>query len=273
MDIVNLIMTTVLKKLFVLVALPLSIILSGCNSEGAFSSPKTVIDITIAPSSITVLEGLTQQLTATARYDDGSEGDVTNSVQWQIVGDPTVAEITASGLLKGIAAGATELSANIDGIFSNTLNVSICNLAGTCLDTFDVGSGKLFTNSPSKSYLDSIGGSATNSVFSENGTFGPTGDFYRFDWNNANSLCTTYNAQNLAGRTNWRLATISELQLELYNTTGNMFNVRGWPANFRYWSSTPGTSSGYRVWGLYGGNLSDNVASTFEGYVSCVSEP
>ncbi|MBD1574844.1 hypothetical protein HC725_16510, partial [Vibrio sp. S17_S38] len=157
------------KSLFAIVVFPLLTLLTGCNSEGAFSSQPqppidaTVIEITVTPSPISVLEGRTQQLVAVAKYDDGAERDVSDSVTWEIVGDPTIASISVSGLVTGNTKGATELTASKDGITSNTVNVNVCSsLAGTCIDIFDTGSGKLFTNSPSVAYLDSIGGSATN---------------------------------------------------------------------------------------------------------------
>ncbi|MEZ8619199.1 DUF1566 domain-containing protein, partial [Vibrio splendidus] len=165
------------------------------------------------------------------------------------------------------------LTATKDGITSNTVDVNVCsNLAGLCIDIFDTGSGKLFTNSPSVAYLDSIGGSTTNTTYTENGTYGPVGDFYLFDWNNANALCDTYNTHSLDGRTNWRLATRYELKTELYDdASGNMFTARGWPINYNYWSATP-DGSGYYYVSLYHGGVFSSVPSpTF--YASCVSNP
>ncbi|WP_429169284.1 DUF1566 domain-containing protein, partial [Aeromonas rivipollensis] len=136
---------------------------------------------------------------------------------------------------------------------SNTVDVNVCaDLSGACIDIFDTGTGKLFTNSPSEAYLDSIGGSATDGIYTEYGPFGPTGDFYRFNWTNANALCTTYNTLSLGGRTNWRLATRDELKVELYNASGNMFTARGWPTINFYWSATPVGSTYYSVSLNYG---------------------
>ncbi|HAS6097693.1 TPA: DUF1566 domain-containing protein, partial [Vibrio vulnificus] len=146
-----------------------------------------------------------------------------------------------------------------------------CDLAGTCIDIFDTGGGKLFTNSPSVAYLDSIGGSATDGIYTENGTYGPSGDFYLFNWTNANALCTTYNTLSLGGRTNWRLATRDELKVELYDASGNMFTARGWPTYYRYWSATP-VGSGYYFVSLYYGNVVSDYPSVTV-YASCVSNP
>ncbi|WP_447040732.1 Lcl domain-containing protein [Vibrio parahaemolyticus] len=164
------------------------------------------------------------------------------------------------------------VTASIIGASLKTWSPTFCtNLAGACLDILNTGSGKLFTSSPSKAYLDSIGGSATNSTFSEDGTWGPVGDFYLFDWSNANALCTTYKAKGIGGRTNWRLATRDELKVELYDTYGNMFTVRGWPTRNSYWSATPAGSYYYYVYLHLGNVYSGNPSLTF--YASCVSDP
>ncbi|EOI6421681.1 TPA: DUF1566 domain-containing protein, partial [Vibrio cholerae] len=145
-------------------------------------------------------------------------------------------------------------------------------LAGVCIDIFDTGTGKLFTNSPSVAYLDSIGGgSATDGTLLENGTHGPIGNFYLFNWSNANALCTTYNTLSLGGRTNWRLPTRDELKVGLYDASGNMFTARGWPTYYVYWSATPVGSDYYYVLLVNGYVSSFNPSNAI--YASCVSNP
>lgn len=149
--------------------------------------------------------------------------------------------------------------------------MNVCDdLSGACIDFFDTGSGKLFTNSPSVAYLDSIGGSPTDGVNTENGAQGPVGDFYAFYWINANALCDTYNTRSVGGRTNWRLATRDELATELYDILGDMFAARGWPITRYYWSVTPDSPDTY-----YRVHLRDRLITSASGstatYASCVS--
>ncbi|EJE4198731.1 DUF1566 domain-containing protein, partial [Vibrio cholerae] len=196
-----------------------------------------------------------------------------SSVTWVPI-DTATATVDPSGLLSGVEVGNTTLTASKDGITSNevTVNVNVCaDLAGACIDIFDTGIGKLFTNSPSVAYLDSIGGSATNGIYTESGTYGPSGSFYLFNWTNANVLCTTYNTLSLGGRTNWRLATRDELKVELYDASGNMFTARGWPTYRSYWSATPDGSYYYYVRLFNGYVRSTDPSST--PYASCVSNP
>ncbi|MEZ8517725.1 DUF1566 domain-containing protein [Vibrio cyclitrophicus] len=152
------------------------------------------------------------------------------------------------------------------------VEVYACRSTGaSCLDIFDTGSGKLFTNSPSKTFLDSRGGSTNKGFTQEIGTSGPTGDFYIFDWNNADSLCDTYNTKSIAGRTNWRLATVNELR-GLFNTNGNMFTARGWAVRINYWTSTS-RGPGYANISLRNGYSGLTMPSDDYLYASCVSVP
>ena len=150
----------------------------------------------------------------------------------------------------------------------------LCSLADVCIDLFDTGTGKLFTNTPSVPYLDSIGESPSSNVYiNKYNTYGPLGTYYQFNLNNARALCNIYNTYGygLGGRTNWRLATNTELRT-LYDTNGNMFAARGWPA-FAYWSNTP-TGGGGRYWLINLSNRREYQESTsVYGAASCVSEP
>ncbi|WP_242658976.1 Ig-like domain-containing protein [Vibrio sp. 10N.222.47.A9] len=227
--------------------------------------------IQVTPSAVKVLKGQTQQLTATATLSDSTSSDISSSVTWTSA-DTNTATVTPAGLLSAVAGGNTTLTASKDNITSDTVNVNICaNLAGECIDIFDTGTGKLFTNSPSVAYLDSIGGSAHDDTYTELGNYGPTGDFYLFSWTNANVLCETYNSHSLGGRTNWSLATKDELQTELYGVSYNMSTARGWPTYYYYFSATPDGSS-YDSVSLNNGSISFSIQD-YTTYVSCVSNP
>ncbi|MGF1841570.1 DUF1566 domain-containing protein [Vibrio atlanticus] len=197
---------------------------------------------------------------------------MSDSVTWTSE-DLSTATVTPTGFLSGVNVGQTTITATKDGVTSNTVSVEVyrCTSVGaSCIDIFDTGNGKLFTNSPSKLFLFSIGGSANNGFTQEIGTSGPAGDFFWFSWDNASRLCNTYSNEDLAGRTNWRLATKNELEL-LFNTYGNMFNARGWPVRLNYWSSE---SRGPGFFNIDlrngGGGLS---LGEEELYASCVSVP
>jgi uncharacterized protein YjdB len=70
--------------------------------------------IAITPASPQFAIGGAQQLTATATNNDGSTRDVSSSVTWTVA-NTAVASVNASGLLTGIAAGSTKVSASLNG--------------------------------------------------------------------------------------------------------------------------------------------------------------
>ncbi|EJB8409505.1 Ig-like domain-containing protein [Vibrio parahaemolyticus] len=268
---------------------------SMSNTEGVDISSNVVtvnvaralVNITIDPENVTLDPKETVSLTAWGTYNDSATPEnITNLVDWNIV-DPTVAVISdgkissdgIGGVISNgtVSDGTTEAKASLDGVVSsNSVHITACNtLAGPCIDILDTtegnGSGKLYTNSPSVKFLDSIGGGNHVDSVPEAGDFGPVGEYYRFNWNQANELCQKYNVLALAGRTNWRLADKDELQLELYNVYGNMFTALGWPVRSDQWSATADGSLYYRV-SLHSGS-SGSYGVNSPQMVPCVSNP
>jgi uncharacterized protein YjdB len=75
----------------------------------------TLVSITLAPSSATLAIGATQQLAATALFNDSSTLDVTKQVTWSS-GSPSVATVGSGGLVKAVASGGATISATHGGI-------------------------------------------------------------------------------------------------------------------------------------------------------------
>ncbi len=69
----------------------------------------------VSPASFTLPRGLTQQLSVTGRFSDDSTQDVTGQVTWSSAA-ATVATVSSSGLVTGVATGATELHATLEGV-------------------------------------------------------------------------------------------------------------------------------------------------------------
>ncbi|EHH1078930.1 hypothetical protein J7I01_004645, partial [Vibrio parahaemolyticus] len=238
---------------------------------------KSLVSISVTPEYVQIIgPSDTEQLTATAIYDDASIDDITERVRWSVV-DDSIATITSGGVVEAGSSSdsSTTATAAFGTVVSNHVDISACNtLAGPCIDVFDAtgedGKGKLFTNSPSKPYVDNVGGIATDGIKE---AAVPAGQFYIFTWDNANALCARLNETRLARRTNWRLPTRLELRDELYGTYGDMRTQRGWPTILNYYSSTPDTDRPvYRIVGL--GNGSDIPAfSPDSAYLAgCVSD-
>jgi len=90
--------------------------------------PAVVTSIIITPEDGSVEVGNTQQLTATARYSDGSTANVTNQVIWSSA-DEGIASIDEGGLATGNVVGAVEITASLGSVSgSATLTVTSTRL-------------------------------------------------------------------------------------------------------------------------------------------------
>jgi len=89
---------------------------AGC--KGFFVNP-TLTTITVDPVTPTIQQGSTLQMTATGTYDDGSNKTLTTNIFWS-TSDPTIATVSTTGLLKGVATGTATITANSANISGNT---------------------------------------------------------------------------------------------------------------------------------------------------------
>ncbi|ENM5827955.1 Ig-like domain-containing protein, partial [Vibrio metoecus] len=83
-----------------------------------------IIAVQVTPSPIQIAKEQVQQLTAMATFTDNTMMEVTDTVTWDVE-DPTVATVSASGMLSSLTPGQTRLSASIDGIVSSSVNVTV----------------------------------------------------------------------------------------------------------------------------------------------------
>ena len=105
------------------------------STNGVASSPvgltvtsATLVSIVVTPDNPSVVIGSTQQFTATGRYTDGSQLDITPDVLWES-SDEAVATISNSAGTKGLATtsteGATNITATKDTIASPPSRLSV----------------------------------------------------------------------------------------------------------------------------------------------------
>ncbi|MGO2162500.1 MAG: hypothetical protein ACTH4J_18835 [Vibrio toranzoniae] len=153
-------MSKFFKGMFALLLLPLLILLTGCNSEDAFSELTVKlerIDIVALPittrgkSELTLAKGNEQPFEVIGHYSDSSSRTLTDlSVSNWHLSEQEVGYFDNPRVLIGGKPGQTSITVTKDGITSNTVDVIVCaDLEGVCIDIFDTGSGKLFTSSPS----------------------------------------------------------------------------------------------------------------------------
>src|SRR5580704_16673856 len=97
---------------------------TACGGLSATSPAPTLKSISLASSSGSIAVGATQQFTATATYSNGSTANVSSTATWTVA-IPAVATINASGMVTGVTAGSTTVTASQNGISgSATLDVT-----------------------------------------------------------------------------------------------------------------------------------------------------
>lgn len=87
-----------------------AVTLSGTSGAANFTAA-ILQSIAVAPASPTISAGSTKQFAATGTYSDGSQQDVSNQVTWSS-SNTNVATVNASGLVTGIAGGASSITAS-----------------------------------------------------------------------------------------------------------------------------------------------------------------
>ncbi|WP_342040160.1 Ig-like domain-containing protein [Aeromonas caviae] len=123
--------------------------------------------IQVTPPSVSLTKGQTQQLTATATYSDNTTADVTGSVAW-LSDDMTTATVSTTGILTGRIAGSTEVTASLDGITSNTVQVTVTDAVLTAIaitpPSVSVGKGQTQQLTATATYSDSSTANVTDNV-------------------------------------------------------------------------------------------------------------
>jgi hypothetical protein len=88
-----------LRLLAALAALSILALAAGCR--GFFVNP-TLTSVVVAPTSVSLIEGQTQQINATGNYNDGSTKNLTGSASWT-TSDAAVAAVSKGGLVTAAA--------------------------------------------------------------------------------------------------------------------------------------------------------------------------
>jgi len=121
-------------------------LLAGCGSV-AFSpttsnSKPSLISIAVTSANASITAGQSEQLTATAKYGDGSIKNVTSSVSWSS-SSAGIATVGKSGLVTGIAAGQVQIAATL-GVISGSMTFSITH---TLVSVSVIPSGNVYSTS------------------------------------------------------------------------------------------------------------------------------
>ncbi|MBL0655172.1 Ig-like domain-containing protein [Aeromonas caviae] len=123
--------------------------------------------IQVTPPSVSVGKGQTRQLTATATYSDNTTANVTGSVAW-LPDDTATATVTTNGLLTGVEQGTTEVTASLDGVTSNAVQVTVTDAVLTAIEitppSVSVGKGQTRQLTATATYSDNTTANVTGNV-------------------------------------------------------------------------------------------------------------
>ena len=103
-----------MRKILMALAGLTGIVIVACKSEIQLTSnvPAAVASVDITPTQVSVFKGKTLQLNAVLR--DAAGGIVTGrAVSWSAA-DPTIATVSSTGVLRGVAAGRTNIRAAVE---------------------------------------------------------------------------------------------------------------------------------------------------------------
>lgn len=109
------------------------------SRDGVTSNPVQVTvtaaqlsSITVMPTSLTLPRGVSNILSATGSYTDGSTQDVTTQVSW-LSQDTTIATVSTTGRVTGANVGQTSVRASFGGVTSNQVPVQVTQAQLTSL--------------------------------------------------------------------------------------------------------------------------------------------
>lgn len=111
----------------------------GAAGDSGVTNVRTIVSLSLTPTSLNLRVGQLSGLTATATFDDGTSADVSGSVTWE-VDAPTVVEVSvlsaADGLVKveALKVGTATIVAKTGTIASNACVASV-----RALSTADAG--------------------------------------------------------------------------------------------------------------------------------------
>lgn len=136
------------------------------GSAGVTIEAPTLQSITLSPSPAIVVQGLTQQITATGHYDNGSSADITDAVTW-VSSDVAIATVNGSGLASGVSPGDVLITASSGGVEASvTFSVNAATLQSIAITPADdtVGLGGTKQYSATGSYNNGATADLTASV-------------------------------------------------------------------------------------------------------------
>lgn len=91
---------------------------TGIATVTVAAAPRTLVDLIVTPSALTLDKGKRAEMQATATYSDGTKADVTTDVAWSSK-DVKVASVSGLGVVSATGVGATTVIASLGELSDN----------------------------------------------------------------------------------------------------------------------------------------------------------
>lgn len=137
------------------------------NNVNVDVSDAVITGISVTPSMVNVAKGQTQALIANIIYSDNTSSKTNDSITW-VPAEPDIATVTTSGLLSGVKAGTTTLTAVKDGVTSQPIGVLVSDAVITSISVtpsvVTVAKGQHQTLTANATYSDNTVSDISDSV-------------------------------------------------------------------------------------------------------------
>jgi len=101
--------------------------LSGVTSSKVLLTAETIVSIDLQPAVTAKLSvHSSQRLSATAKFTDGSTGDISSLVNWTWIGSSSgIVSISPTGVITGGAVGTANITATLNGVSSPAVALAV----------------------------------------------------------------------------------------------------------------------------------------------------
>ncbi|EJC6779768.1 Ig-like domain-containing protein [Vibrio parahaemolyticus] len=202
------------------------------------------------------------------QFADGSQSEIKEGVVIS-VSDTAIVKLDKH-VVRGILPGEASLQVTVDG-FSDSHSIRVKSNPGPVVTNLKKNPTMLYTSTPTVDFAKELN-AGYYSTLSENGVYGPNGlKPARFSHAMAHEFCQLLSQVNYHDRSNWKLATMEQLEM-LFKENRSLYLSHGWPTSNTYGTATKVSKKGsYHNMNMHTGYKSSHATGQAR-FVSCVSE-
>ncbi|HET7208804.1 MAG TPA: LamG-like jellyroll fold domain-containing protein, partial [Terriglobales bacterium] len=102
----------------------------AASAGSAGPPPPTMTSISVSPANPSIIQGSTQQFTATGTFSDNSTQDVTTTATWNSSNTSVATFATSTGLASGVGVGSTQITVTSGNVTSSAVTLTVTSSTG-----------------------------------------------------------------------------------------------------------------------------------------------